>query len=298
MSQRVGQFLVCVAVLALFAVPARAQSVMTGTVSDASGAVLPGVTVEASSPALIERVRTAVTDSSGLYRIVDLRPGIYRLTFTLPGFTTLNRENVELPGEFTLTLNVELRVGGLEESVTVSGQSPTVDVQSTAKTEIMSQEELATLPTGRSMFSVAQLVVGVTLSNRDVGGSRSVQQAYISIHGFPQTQNTIEVDGINSAHSYLGGANPQYFPEAFIQESVYQTNGNGADVTGGGIRVNLIPRDGGQHLQRQRVHLRLSRKVREQQHHAGTDHGGTHPGQQSRQGGELRRRAGRADCAR
>jgi hypothetical protein len=248
MRPRIAQVLACVAVFALSARLAQAQSVVTGTVTDTSGAVLPGVTVEASSPALIERVRTAVSDTSGHYRIVDLRPGTYKVAFRLPGFTELNRDGIELPGEFTLTLNAEMRVGGVEETLTVSGQSPVVDVQSTAKTEVMTQQELATLPTGRSMFSVAQLIVGITLSNRDVGGSRSVQQAYIAIHGLPQTQNTIEIDGINSSHAFLGGANPQYIPEAFIQESVYQTSSNGADVTGGGVRVNLIPRDGGNHF--------------------------------------------------
>jgi hypothetical protein len=107
---------------------ARAQSSITGIVRDESGAVLPGVTVEAASPALIEKIRVAVTDGQGLYRIVDLRPGLYSVTFTLPGFRALRREGVELPAEFTATVNGNLAVGTLEETVTVTGEAPTVDL--------------------------------------------------------------------------------------------------------------------------------------------------------------------------
>src|SRR5262245_48433581 len=106
--------------LVLLPAAARAQSVFTGTVRDTSGAVMPGVTVEAASPVLIEKVKSAVTDENGQYRIVDLRPGTYTLTFTLTGFNTVARE-VELAGNFVATINIELGVGTLQESVTVSG---------------------------------------------------------------------------------------------------------------------------------------------------------------------------------
>src|SRR5216684_1091622 len=101
--------------LLLCSVGARAQSVITGVIRDATGGVLPGVTVEGASPALIERVRTVISDSNGQYRIVDLRPGIYTVTFSLPGFSTVKRDGVELPADFTLTLNADMRVGALEE---------------------------------------------------------------------------------------------------------------------------------------------------------------------------------------
>ena len=107
-----------------------AQASIAGVVRDASGAVLPGVTVEASSPVLIEKVRSVVTDSTGQYRIVDLRPGTYNVIFTLTGFSTLQREGIELTGSVIATVNVELRVGALEDTVTVTGESPIVDVQS------------------------------------------------------------------------------------------------------------------------------------------------------------------------
>src|SRR5215207_10007334 len=119
-------------VVSLVAIPAsaRAQGAITGVVKDASGAVLPGVTVEASSPALIEKVRSVVSDDTGQYRIVDLRPGAYTVTFELPGFSTVRRDGIELSGDFVATVNADLRVGRLEETITVSGESPIVDVQS------------------------------------------------------------------------------------------------------------------------------------------------------------------------
>jgi hypothetical protein len=116
---------------------ASAQSAIAGLVNDQSGAVLPGVTVEATSPVLIEKTRSAVTDDQGRYRLVDLRPGVYKVTFTLTGFSTVVRDGIELPGNFVATVNVALRVGALEESVTVSGASPLVDVQQASKTQVL-----------------------------------------------------------------------------------------------------------------------------------------------------------------
>src|SRR5688572_697703 len=119
-------------ILAVLLLPASvfAQASVTGTVRDASGGVLPGVTVEASSPALIEKVRTAVTDDTGQYRIIDLRAGTYTLSFSLPGFTLVRRENIALSGSQPLTIPIEMRVGAIQETVTVTGETPVVDVQS------------------------------------------------------------------------------------------------------------------------------------------------------------------------
>src|SRR3954462_10210931 len=122
-------FTVALGCLALPAT-ARAQSAFAGVVKDTTGAVLPGVTVEAASPALIERVRSVTTDANGLYRIENLRPGIYTLTFTLPGFSNVKKDGIELSSNFTATINADLKVGAMEETVTVSGESPIVDVQS------------------------------------------------------------------------------------------------------------------------------------------------------------------------
>src|SRR5437867_3455649 len=132
---------------------------IAGAVRDASGAVLPGVTVEAASPALIEKVRTVITDGEGLYKIVDLRPGTYTVSFSLPGFTTVKREGIQLTGSFTATVNAEMRVGGIEETITVAGTSPIVDTQSVVNNKVVQDEVISALPTGtRSYGNVAVLV--------------------------------------------------------------------------------------------------------------------------------------------
>jgi hypothetical protein len=124
-----ARFMFAAALLALVPAAASAQtSAISGTVKDISGAILPGVTVEAASPALIEKMRTAITDSNGQYKIEALRPGVYSLTFILPGFSVVKRENVELTSDFTATINADMKVGAIEETITVSAESPVVDV--------------------------------------------------------------------------------------------------------------------------------------------------------------------------
>ena len=230
--------------LALPAV-ARAQSAIVGTVKDTSGAILPGVTVEAASPVLIEKTRSVVTNGQGQYTITDLRPGQYRVTFTLAGFNTLVRQAIDLPTNFTSTINVELRVGTLEENVTVTGASPVVDVSSTSKVQVMSRETLDALPTGRSIFSMGQLVTGVNLNVPDVGGARAMQQTYMSTRGLTSANNIVQVDGLMINGLDGDGAVQQYINNAMVQEMSYQTAGAGADVSPGGIRVSIVPKDGG-----------------------------------------------------
>jgi hypothetical protein len=156
-----------------------------------SGAAMPGVTVEASSDVLIEKVKSAITDGDGAYRIADLRPGTYSVTFTLPGFKTFRRDGFELASEFTATLNTELGVGSLEETITVTGASPVVDVTSTAKTAVLNREAIDLIPTGRSIQGMAQLVVGVNLNLPDTGGARAMQQTYMSTHGMSTSNTTV-----------------------------------------------------------------------------------------------------------
>ena len=138
------------AMLVLVPAFAFAQASITGTVRDASGAVLPGVTVEASSPALIEKVRSTVTDGEGLYRIVDLRPGTYTITSTLPGFSTAKRDGIVLTGSVTLTVPLEMKVGALEETITVTGETPVVDVQNTRRENVISSDVISSLPVTRA----------------------------------------------------------------------------------------------------------------------------------------------------
>src|SRR5258708_22630306 len=122
---------------------ARAQSAFAGVVKDATGAVLPGVTVEASSPALIEKVRSVTTDANGLYRIENLRPGTYTLTFNLPGFSAAKRDGVPLPSNFASTINAGLKVGAVGQTLTVSGSSPIVDVQRNSQDQLRSRQMFA-----------------------------------------------------------------------------------------------------------------------------------------------------------
>jgi hypothetical protein len=156
-----GTFIVSLMVglgwLTLLPAGASAQSAFAGQVTDNTGGVLPGVTVEATSPVLIEKVRTVVTDGQGRYTIVDLRPGTYKMTFSLVGFGTIVREGLLLPADFTATVSVQLQVGGLQESVTVSGESPLVDVSSTARTTVITRALLDALPTPRNSQSFGYL---------------------------------------------------------------------------------------------------------------------------------------------
>jgi len=223
---------------------ARAQTI-TGVVKDGTGANMPGVTVEAASPALIEKVKTAVTDGSGNYRITDLRPGTYTVTFTLPGFSTYKRDGLELSADFNATLNAELKVGALEETVTVTGESPIVDVSSTSRVQVLSRDVLDAVPTGRTIFGMSQLVTGVQLSTPDVGGSRGMQQSYMSTRGLTSANNIVQIDGLMINGLDGDGAVQQYINNQMIQEMSYTTAGAGADVSPGGVRVNVVMKDGG-----------------------------------------------------
>jgi len=243
----VGRGLILATLMSLSAA-AFAQSAISGVVRDTSGAVLPGVTVEASSPALIEKMRTAVADSGGLFTIVDLRPGTYTVTFSLAGFNTLRREGIELPSNFTATINADLRVGSLEESITVTGNAPVVDVQSTQRTYVLNREALDSLPTARNYSGLAALMPGVRMSNTDVGGNQQMEQIYMTVHGSRQTDTTVQVDGMNLNSLMNDGQVQAYFSDAANAEVSYQTSGIGADVSAGGVRINMIPKEGGNTL--------------------------------------------------
>jgi carboxypeptidase family protein len=242
---RAKVFAAFAALLVALALPAvaRAQSGIVGIVKDSTGGVLPGVTVEASSPVLIEKTRTAITDDQGQYRLIDLRPGPYVVVFTLPGFNTIRRDGIELPADFTATLNVDMRVGSVEETVTVTGQSPLVDVQAAARPQVLNRQELDALPSGRTVQAVGLLMVGVNLSQADVGGTTALQQTYMSVHGATSGNVTVFVDGVNITG--MQGSVQAYWNEAMNQEVSYQTSAVTAEVSGGGVRVNMIPREGG-----------------------------------------------------
>jgi hypothetical protein len=237
-----------VLVVLLFPAVAHAQSAFSGVVRDTSGAVLPGVTVEASSNVLIEKTRSAVTDGEGRYSIVDLRPGTYTVVFTLTGFNTFRRDALELPSNFTMTINADLRVGSLEESITVTGDAPVVDVQSTQRTQVLNRDLLDSLPSARNYSGLAALMPGVRMSNTDVGGNQQMEQIYMTVNGSRQTDTTVQVDGLQMNSLMNDGQVQAYFSDAANAEMTYQTSGIGADVSGGGVRINMIPKEGGNRI--------------------------------------------------
>src|SRR3954452_7410 len=240
-----GYAAAALACLVMLPAAAQAQSAIVGVVKDTSGAVLPGVTIEAASDAVIEKTRSVVTDGSGQYRIVDLRPGTYSVTFTLEGFQSFKRDALELPAQFTMTINADMKVGALEETLTVTGDSPTVDVQTAVHTQVLNREAIDSIPTGRTIQGMGQLIVGVSLSLPDTGGARAMQQTYMSTHGMTTANNTVMIDGMIVNGLQSDGAVQSYFNDAMNQEVSYQTSGIGAETSAGGVRLNMIPKEGG-----------------------------------------------------
>jgi carboxypeptidase family protein len=219
---------------------------IAGVVKDASGAVLPGVTVEAASPALIERVRTVTTDSQGQYKIVDLRPGTYTVTFTLPGFSSVKREGIDLPAQFTATVNADLKVGALEETIVVSAASPVVDVQNVIKRQVISQDIIASMPTSKNWSTIGVMTVGVYSNQNDVGGSAGEHQNQLKAHGGSFNDRLVQLDGLMNANMACAySCTGISTNDASTQELSYELGAISAEVGGGGVRVNIIPKEGG-----------------------------------------------------
>jgi len=224
---------------------ASAQSGITGLVKDASGGVLPGVNVEATSPALIEKARSVVTDTQGRFAIVDLRPGIYKVTFTLSGFSTLVQDGIDLPSNFTATLNADLKLGTMEETLTVSGQAPVVDVQNAQRTTVLPRQLLDAVPVPRMYQAEGALAVGTKVSDQNVGGARSAVNPRLTAHMSVTKDTTIDVDGMKMNTLVGGGDSHPDHNDAMTQEVTVQTAALGAEVSAGGPHLNLIPREGG-----------------------------------------------------
>jgi hypothetical protein len=238
-----------VALLLLLVAPCAvyAQASITGVVRDTSGGVLPGVTVEATSPVLIEKVRTAQTDASGQYRIVDLRPGNYAVTFTLPGFAAVKREGIALEGAFNATINVEMRVGALEETVTVTGETPVVDVQNARRQQVMNSELVNTIPAARAYNALMVLVPGVVLGFPGTGDVvTSPVGTMFGIHGGPTTEGRVQVDGLNIGASRGGAGVSGYIVDTSnAQEITFSTSGGLGEAEVGGPFIQVVPRTGG-----------------------------------------------------
>lgn len=243
-------FLIAVVIYSFLPATVLAQASITGTVRDSSGAVLPGVTVEASSPVLIEKMRTAVSDGSGQYRVVDLRPGAYTVKFTLSGFKTLERSGVELTGTFTALVNAELSVGELEETVTVSGEAPIVNVQSATKETNLVRDVVDAVPTSRTIHTLAVLLPGVSTAggipmmpgSQDVGGDRGGTSMNLAIHGSRGGDTLVRISG-NALP--IGGTATTPIDMGAMQEVNLETSALSIEEAVGGVRTSLIPREGG-----------------------------------------------------
>lgn len=236
--------LVLFPILLLVPSAAYAQAAITGVIKDTSGAILPGATVEASSPVLIEKVRSVVSDDTGQYRIVDLRPGTYTVTFSLPGFSTVRREGIELTGTFVATVNADLRVGALEETITVTGETPIVDVQSAKVQQTVSKDILAAIPTSRNAAGIQALIPGMSNTSDSGGIAGTMTGGAGSIHGGRGNDSRTYADGINMgwAGGSGGGGNMPMVSSA--QEVVLTTSGGLGEAETSGVVLNVIPREG------------------------------------------------------
>jgi hypothetical protein len=232
-------------VLVLLPAAAFAQAAITGVVKDASGGVLPGVTVEAASPVLIEKVRSVVSDDSGQYRIVNLLPGTYSVTFSLTGFSTVKRDGIELTGSFVATVNGEMKVGALEETITVTGETPIVDVQSAKVQQTVSKDVIAAIPSSRNAAGIQALVPGMTQASDNGGITGSMQGSASSIHGGRANDSRTLNDGINTGWAGGNGGGGNTPNTAGAQEVVLSTSGGLGEAETSGVVLNVIPREGG-----------------------------------------------------
>jgi hypothetical protein len=229
---------------------ALARGTLTGVVRDASGGVLPGVTVEASSPALIEKVRTVVTDDAGIYRIVNLDPGVYTLMFTLQGFSQVKREGLELAGSATLTIPIDMRVGNITETIVVTGESPVVDVQSTRREAVINGDVVSTLPGTRSMGSLITMVPGVETFGAAL--NPSPQLVFMFARGGPVGEGRFNMNGMPVANAFAGGGGSSLIYDTVnVDEVAFTVAGGMGETDIGGPVLNIVPRSGGNSFQGQ-----------------------------------------------
>jgi len=232
------------ALVCLLPATARAQATLAGAVTDNTGGLLPGVTVEAASPALIEKVRTATTDSSGRYRIENLRPGEYTVTFSLAGFATMKQEKLTISGSGVTTVDGTLRVGGVQETVTVTSETPVVDVQSTIREVTLDNETMRNLPSVRSYSYLLNTVPGLQTNNNNVNTGPVF--AIFPVHGGRGVESRLTVDGLNISNPPGGNQPPNFTADiGNAQEVTMTTSGGLGEAETAGLAVNIVPRQGG-----------------------------------------------------
>jgi len=239
---------VIVVLLSLVILPtaalAQATASIVGTAKDASGAVLPGVVVEVSSPVLIEKTRSVVTNGAGLYSVEGLRAGTYTVTFTLTGFSTVKREGVELSGSFVATVNAELKVGGLAETITVTSEAPVVDVTSTRNQQTLSGQTIADIPSSRNYSAFTHLIPAINVQQNDFEGANPALYSVFQIHGGRRNEGQVLVDGMNGGYQGMGVSG--YVPEVGnSQEVVFSLSGGLGEATTGGPQMNIVGKQGG-----------------------------------------------------
>ncbi len=244
MRQRLGLgILLGVAMLLMVPAISSAQSAIVGLLTDDSGGVLPGVSVEVTSPVMIEGSKTTVTDSQGRYRFEAMRPGTYKLSFSLTGFGTVVREGVDLPSNFTATVNAEMKVGSLEETINVSGSASQVDVQQATRTTVIARDVIDSLPISRNVMGLAVIVPGVRPGTPDMGGVQTTEQVGLRARGLGGLDGDQLVEGM-SIQSYEG-TSLSFLDDTLQAEMTVSTAAIPADTGGGGIRLNSILKDGG-----------------------------------------------------
>src|SRR5262249_9878510 len=227
-----------------------AQASITGTVKDPSGAILPGVTVEATSVALIEKTRSATTDATGQYRIVDLRPGTYSITFSLTGFNTYKRDGIELSGSFTATINAELRVGAIEETVTVSAESPIVDTQSVRRQTVIANDVITALPAARAYAGVMTLIPAtITQAGANLDLQVTPGMLVFGGSGGRNNEGRLQVDGLMTGAAFNGAGVSSYVPDIGNAAEVAMTTSGGlGEAEVGGPTLSIVPKTGGNTL--------------------------------------------------
>jgi hypothetical protein len=250
MSNVIWRLMASASAMIIFPALGLAQfGAIAGTVRDTSGSVVPDARVEASSPALIEKSRTAVSDASGQYRIEQLRPGTYSVTFTKAGFSTVKQDGIEISAGFTAPINADLRVGGVQDTITVEAQAPVVDVQDTAEEKTLVKDEVDSLPTAKSFATLGTTLPSVSQNQNDVGGSQGEKGNVLFAHGGLGADMSLQVDGvpfsIMATVTSLGNANSTFsLNDAGVQEMQYETSAISMQSASGGVYVNVIPREG------------------------------------------------------
>ena len=241
------QILLVVSMILALPLSAYAQASISGVIKDASGAVLPGVTVEAASPVLIEKVRTAVTDAEGQYRIIDLRAGTYSVTFSLTGFNAFRREGIELTGSFNATVNGDLKIGAIAETITVTGETPIVDTQSVRRQTTISGDLITAIPSARSYASLMTLMPNTVVAT---GAASDIQvvpgMVVFGGAGGRSNEGRLQLDGISVGSAFNGGGVSAYITDVGNAQEVALTSSGGlGEAEVGGPSMNVVPKTGG-----------------------------------------------------